>query len=100
MPASPPEWTSATRAHALYSTQERALSATVEPDRSLVTVTHVIYGLHAASLITGIGTAALIVFASRTGSPAIIAVVLGYVKRGDARGRGLGLPFRRQSRPV
>jgi uncharacterized membrane protein len=39
------------------------LRATGEPDRSFVTVTHVIYGLHAASLVTGIVTAASIVFA-------------------------------------
>ena len=52
------------------------MSTTVEPDRSLVTVTHVIYGLHALSLITGIVTAATIVFAFLTGWPSIIAVIL------------------------
>src|SRR5437867_6861968 len=98
MPVSPPEWTSATRAHALYSTQERALSATVEPDRSLVTVTHVIYALHAVSLMTGIVTAASIVFAFLTGWPSIIAVLLNYLYRGDPHGTWLESHFRWQIR--
>jgi hypothetical protein len=49
------------------------MSAIREPDRSLVVVTHVIYGLHAASLVTGIVTAASIVFAFLTGWPSIVA---------------------------
>jgi uncharacterized membrane protein len=72
------------------------VSATVEPDRSLITVTHVIYGLHAASLVTGIVTAATIVFAFLTGWPSIIAVILNYVKRGEARGTWLESHFRWQ----
>jgi uncharacterized membrane protein len=74
------------------------VSATVEPDRSLVTVTHVIYGLHALSLITGIVTAATIVFAFLTGWPSIIAVILNYVKRREARGTWLESHFRWQIR--
>jgi len=74
------------------------VSATIEPGRSLVTVTHVIYGLHAASLITGIVTTASIVFAFLTGWPSIIAVILNYVKRGDARGTWLESHFRWQIR--
>jgi len=74
------------------------VSATAEPDRSLVTVTHVIYGLHALSLITGIVTAASIVFAFLTGWPSIIAVILNYVKRGEARGTWLESHFAWQIR--
>jgi uncharacterized membrane protein len=64
----------------------------------LITLTHVIYGLHAASLITGIVTAASIVFAFLTGWPSIIAVILNYVKRGEARGTWLESHFRWQIR--
>ena len=70
----------------------------VEPRPSLVTLTHVIYGLHAFSLVTGIVGAATIVGAFLTGWPSIIAVVLNYVKRGEARGTWLESHFRWQIR--
>src|SRR5947207_15938154 len=73
-------------------------ATTVEPKPSLITVTHVIYGLHAVSLITGIVTAASIVFAFLTGWPSIIAVILNYVKRSEARGTWLESHFRWQIR--
>jgi uncharacterized membrane protein len=61
-------------------------------------VAHVIYGLHAASLLTGIITAASVVFAFLTGWPSIIAVILNYVKRSEARGTWLESHFRWQIR--
>jgi len=73
-------------------------AATVEPAGSVVTLTHVIYGLHALSLVTGIITAATIVFAFLTGWPSIIAVILNYVKRSEARGTWLESHFRWQIR--
>jgi uncharacterized membrane protein len=73
-------------------------AATVEPAESVVTLAHVIYGLHAFSLITGIITAASIVFMFLTGWPSIIAVILNYVKRGEARGTWLESHFRWQIR--
>src|SRR5262249_2363912 len=69
-----------------------------EPRQSLVTLTHVIYGLHAASLITGIVGAATIVGAFLIGWPSIIAVILNYVNRSDARGTWLESHFRWQIR--
>ena len=77
--------------------EERALT-TVEPPRSLVTLTHVIYALHAISLVTGIITAASVVGAFLTGWPSIIAVILNYVKRSEARGTWLESHFRWQIR--
>src|SRR5213083_1953782 len=74
------------------------MSATNEPRRSLIILIHVIYGLHAASLITGILGAATIVGAFLTGWPSIIAVILNYVKRGDVRGTWLESYFRWQIR--
>ena len=70
----------------------------VEPRPSLVTLTHVIYALHAFSLLTGIVGAATIVGAFLTGWPSIIAVIINYVKRGDVRGTWLESHFRWQIR--
>jgi uncharacterized membrane protein len=75
-----------------------ATASIVEPPPSLVTLTHVIYGLHAVSLLIGIVTAVTIVTAFLTGWPSIIAVILNYVKRGEARGTWLESHFRWQIR--
>ena len=71
---------------------------TEEPRQSLVTLTHVIYGLHAFSLLTGILGAATVVGAFLTGWPSIIAVILNYLNRGDAHGTWLESHFRWQIR--
>jgi len=64
----------------------------------VLTAKHVIYALHAVSLMTGIVTAASIVFAFLTGWPSIIAVLLNYLYRGDAHGTWLESHFRWQIR--
>ncbi|HEY7518283.1 MAG TPA: hypothetical protein VIE36_08320 [Methylomirabilota bacterium] len=69
-----------------------------EPDPSLVTMTHVIYALHAFSLLVGIVGAASVVGAFLLGWPSLIAVVLNYVKRSDVRGTWLDSHFRWQIR--
>jgi uncharacterized membrane protein len=69
-----------------------------EPRPSLITLTHVIYGLHAVSLITGIVGVASVVGAFLTGWPSIIAVILNYVKRSEVRGTWLDSHFRWQIR--
>jgi uncharacterized membrane protein len=78
--------------------EERVLPAPAEPSPSLITWTHVIYALHAASLITGIIGAATVVGAFLTGWPSLIAVILNYVKRSEARGTSLESHFRWQIR--
>jgi uncharacterized membrane protein len=72
-------------------------TARTSPD-SLVTWTHVIYLLHALSLLTGILGAATVVGAFLVGWPSIIAVILNYVKRSEARGTWLESHFRWQIR--
>jgi uncharacterized membrane protein len=72
--------------------------ARAEPSASLIRLTHVIYALHAASLVTGIITAATVVGAFLTGWPSLIAVILNYVKRSDVRGTWLESHFRWQIR--
>jgi len=69
-----------------------------KPDPSLVTVTHLVYALHALSLLIGLLTAATIIGAFVFGVPSIIAVVVNYLKRGKAQGTFLESHFRWQIR--
>jgi uncharacterized membrane protein len=78
-------------------TDNIAVSATVPPP-SLVNVTHIVYALHALSLLIGVTTAATIVGAFVFGVPSIIAVVINYMKRGEAKGTFLESHFRWQIR--
>ena len=64
----------------------------------LVTLTHVMYGLHAFSAVMGILTPALIVTSFLTGWPSIIAVIINYVKRDEVRGTWLESHFSWQLR--
>jgi uncharacterized membrane protein len=65
---------------------------------SLVTIVHVMYALHMLSFGIGALGAATVVGAFLFGWPSIIAVVLNYVKRDDARGTWLESHFRWQIR--
>jgi uncharacterized membrane protein len=69
-----------------------------EPAPALVTVTHLVYALHALSLLICVTTAATIVGAFVFGLPSIIAVVINYAKRGESRGTFLESHFRWQIR--
>ena len=66
--------------------------------QSLIGWTHLIYALHALSLVTGIFTTASVVFSFLTGLPSIVAVILNYVKRSEARGTWLDSHFQWQIR--
>ena len=68
------------------------------PASHLLTVTHVVYALHAFSAITGISSTAFIVTAFLSGWPSIIAVVINYVKRSEVRGTFLDTHFSWQIR--
>lgn len=70
----------------------------VEPADSLVKLTHVVYALHALSIAIGLTSAAFILTAFVFGIPSLIAVVLNYIYRGDARGTYLESHFRWQIR--
>jgi uncharacterized membrane protein len=69
-----------------------------EPAPTLVTVTHLVYALHCLSLLIGVTTAATIVGAFVFGVPSLIAVVINYIKRWEARGTFLESHFRWQIR--
>lgn len=75
--------------------QPPVLAAT---DEGLIAWTHVIYGLHAASVVIGITSAAFIVTAFVFGVPSIVAVILNYLKRAEARGTFLESHFSWQIR--
>ena len=68
------------------------------PRASLITLTHIIYGLHAFSALTGLLSSAFIVTAFLTGWPSIIAVILNYLKRDAVYGSYLESHFRWQIR--
>lgn len=67
-------------------------------DPGLITLTHVIYALHAASLAIGILGSATIIGAFLFGIPSIVAVILNYARRSDVRGTFLESHFRWQIR--
>ena len=68
------------------------------PDSAPVGATHLIYALHAWSVIAGLVTPAFIVTAFLAGWPSIIGVILNYVKSGAASGTWLESHFRWQIR--
>jgi uncharacterized membrane protein len=73
-------------------------AVTANPASSLVNTVHMVYAPHALSLLIGITTAASIVGAFVFGMPSIIAVVVNYVKRGEAERTFLESHFRWQIR--
>ena len=69
-----------------------------DPDPSLVTVCQATYALHALGLAIGAFGAATVVGSFLFGWPSIIAVIINYVKRGEARGTWLESHFSWQIR--
>jgi len=69
-----------------------------EPDASLVTIASVTYALHALGLAIGAFGTASVVGAFLFGWPSIIAVIINYVKRDEARGTWLESHFTWQIR--
>lgn len=68
------------------------------PDRHLITLTHVVYALHAFSVVSGMSSALLIVTAFLAGWPSIIAVIITYLRRREVRGTFLESHFSWQLR--
>jgi uncharacterized membrane protein len=79
---------------------EAAAATRVEPVPGLVGITHLIYGLHALSVLMGLlafgfgGAATRFVI----GLPSIVAVPINYARRREARGTWLESHFRWQIR--
>jgi len=64
-----------------------------DADPSLITTLHVTYALHALGLAIGAFGAATVVGSFIFGWPSIIAVIINYVRRGEARGTWLESHF-------
>lgn len=69
-----------------------------QPDPSLLTWTHVIYGLHALSVLIGITGPATIVGSFVFGLPSIAAVIMNYARRREVAGTWLASHFTWQIR--
>ena len=68
------------------------------PEPSLVTYTHLIYALHALSVLIGVVGAASIVGSFIFGVPSIVAVIMNYARRREAAGTWLESHFAWQIR--
>lgn len=64
----------------------------------LVSYTHIVYGLHALSVLIALTTAATVVGSFIFGLPSIIAVVMNYARRSAVTGTWLESHFRWQIR--
>jgi uncharacterized membrane protein len=69
-----------------------------EPHPSVLTVANLVYGLHAFAILVGLAGSATVVGSFVGSLPSILAVVLNYAKRGDARGTWLESHYRWQIR--
>ena len=69
-----------------------------EPDPSVLTVANLVYGLHAFAIVVGLAGSATVVGTFVWSLPSILAVVLNYAKRADARGTWVESHFRWQIR--
>src|SRR3954452_24849026 len=67
-------------------------------DASLISYTHIIYGLHSLSVLIGLTSAVTIVGSFIFGLPSIIAVIMNYARRSDVRGTFLESHFSWQIR--
>jgi uncharacterized membrane protein len=75
-------------------TLQQDLSGSAQPaDSSLVSYTHVIYALHSVSVLLGLSSAWTIVGSFVFGLPSIVAVIMNYARRSDARGTYLDSHF-------
>jgi uncharacterized membrane protein len=64
-----------------------------EPAPGLVNYTHLIYGLHACAVLTGLFTSYTIAGRFVFGLPSLLAVILNYVRRAEVRGSWLESHF-------
>jgi uncharacterized membrane protein len=65
---------------------------------SVLNVAHLVYALHTLAIVIGIVGAATVVGSFVGSLPSIVAVILNYVKRGDARGTWVDSHYRWQIR--
>jgi len=71
---------------------------TGEPRPSVLTVAHLVYALHTFAIVVGIIGAATVIGSFVGSIPSLVAVILNYVKRGEARGTWMASHYRWQIR--
>lgn len=69
------------------------MNTRLDASPSLVNIAHIVYALHALGLALGAFGAATVLGSFLFGWPSIIAVILNYVKRSEARGTWLESHF-------
>ena len=69
-----------------------------EPVQSALVAAHIVYGLHAVAIVTGITGSATVIGGFVGSVPSIIAVIINYLKRGSARGSWAESHYRWQIR--
>src|SRR5215510_6791917 len=69
-----------------------------EPMPSVLSVAHLVYALHTMAILVGIAGAATVIGSFVGSLPSIVAVILNYVKRGEARGTWVASHYRWQIR--
>jgi len=74
------------------------LGAAAAVDESLISYTHVMYGLHALAVVIGVTTFHTIVGSFVCSLPSIVAVIMNYARRSVTRGTFLESHFRWQLR--
>lgn len=73
-------------------------TASVPVPRGLVEYTHWIYGLHALGVLVGLLTVHTVAGFFAFGPPSVIAVIMNYIRRAEARGTWLESHFSWQIR--
>jgi uncharacterized membrane protein len=69
-----------------------------EPPPSVMTIANAVYGLHAFAIVVGIAGSTTVIGSFVGSVPSIIAVILNYAKRGEARGTWVESHYRWQIR--
>jgi uncharacterized membrane protein len=69
-----------------------------EPPASALTIAKIVYGLHGFAILVGLAGTATVVGSFVGSVPSIVAVILNYLKRHDARGTWLESHYRWQIR--
>jgi uncharacterized membrane protein len=70
----------------------------LQPMPSVLSVANVVYALHTLAIIIGIAGAATVIGSFVGSVPSLLAVLLNYIKRGDARGTWADSHYRWQIR--
>jgi uncharacterized membrane protein len=70
----------------------------VQPMPSVISVANVVYALHTLAIIIGIAGAATVIGSFVGSVPSLLAVLLNYITRGDARGTWADSHYRWQIR--